>query len=197
MPGSSPERHAKKKEGHRLNAIDDTLIQPDVLDGGLQGFELRPPELADGADIQRLITDSPPLDVNSTYLYLLLCRHFRDTCVVVTRQGQLAGFISAYIPPKQSQVLFIWQVAVHPDARGHGLGKMMLDHLLQRPETEAVRYIETTVSPQNQPSRKMFAALARDRGVECFEQPMFSSDLFGGAEHEDERLLRLGPFRKR
>lgn len=40
----------------------------------------------------------------------------------------------------------------------------------------------------------MFAALARDRGAECVEQPMFPPELFGQSGHEEERLLRIGPF---
>ncbi|OVZ61896.1 diaminobutyrate acetyltransferase [Pigmentiphaga sp. NML030171] len=177
-----------------MKAIDDTLIQPAVFNPALENFDLRPPEIEDAADVQRLIQESPPLDVNSTYAYLLLCRHFRDTCVVATRQGQLAGFVSAYLPPKQSNVLFVWQVAVHPMARGRRLGQRMLEHLLARPLPQPIHSIETTVSPSNQPSRRMFAALAQDRGAQCVEQPMFPPELFGQAEHEDERLLRIGPF---
>ncbi|VCU69096.1 L-2,4-diaminobutyric acid acetyltransferase [Pigmentiphaga humi] len=150
--------------------------------------------IEDAAGIQRLIQASPPLDVNSTYAYLLLCRHFRDTCVVATRQGQLAGFVSAYFPPTQSNVLFIWQVAVHPDARGCRLGQRMLEHLLARPLTQSVASLETTVSPSNQPSRRMFAALARARGAACVEESMFPPELFGQADHEDERLLRIAPL---
>lgn len=183
---------AHRKEDTGLNVLD-TLIQPAVAPHAAAVL-FRRPELADGAHIQRLIQSSPPLDVNSTYAYLLLCQHFRDTCVVARRQAQLAGFVSAYIPPATPQVLFIWQVAVHPDARGERLGAAMLDELLARDSTTNVRYVETTVSPSNLPSRRLFAALARDRGVALQEQEFFTPNMFGGADHEAERLLRIGPF---
>ena len=150
--------------------------------------------MSDGAAIQQLIQDAPPLDVNSTYAYLLLCLHFRDTCVVAERNGQLAGFISAYVPPRQSDVLFVWQVAVHPSARGQRLGAAMLTELLARDAAVPVRVVETTVSPDNAASRRMFARLADDLRAPLTEQALFPPELFGGADHDDERLLRIGPF---
>jgi L-2,4-diaminobutyric acid acetyltransferase len=70
----------------------------------------------------------------------------------------------------------------------------MLEELLARDQTASVRYLETTVSPSNQASRRMFASLARDRGVALEEQALFTPTMFGGADHEAERLLRIGPF---
>lgn len=156
---------------------------------------LRQPRIEDGAAIHELIASSPPLDVNSTYAYLLLCHHFRDTCVVAELDGKLVGFISGYIPPAQSDTFFVWQVAVHADARGRGLGVSMLRFLLQSQHSGHIRYLDTTVSPSNQASRAMFARLARDLETDLSEQPLFPQTLFGsGAGHEDEMLLRLGPF---
>lgn len=181
------------KEEHGLNTLDtpsqhvaNTQVATDIT--------LRRPCLQDGASIQQLIQASPPLDVNSTYAYMLLCQHFRDTCVVATRQSGLAGFISAYIPPAQPDVLFVWQVVVHADARGQRLAGKMLNDLLAREQTAGVRFIETTVSPSNLASRRVFAALARDRNAELAEQDLFTPEMFGGADHEAERLLRIGPF---
>ncbi|GGX31765.1 L-2,4-diaminobutyric acid acetyltransferase [Pigmentiphaga litoralis] len=150
--------------------------------------------MSDGAAIQQLIQDAPPLDVNSTYAYLLLCLHFRDTCVVAEQNGQLAGFISAYVPPRHPDVLFVWQVAVHPSARGKRLGAAMLTELLARDAVAPVRVVETTVSPDNAASRRMFARLADDLHAPLEEQTLFPPTLFGGADHDDERLLRIGPF---
>lgn len=162
---------------------------------GRDEIVLRRPSLEDGAAIHALIQSAPPLDVNSTYAYLLLCHHFRDTCVVAERAGRVVGFISGYIPPAQPDTFFVWQVAVHADARGSGLGNSMLRHLLQSQRSAHIRYLDTTVSPSNQASRAMFARLARDLETVLSEQPLFEQALFGdGAGHEDEMLLRIGPF---
>lgn len=155
---------------------------------------LRRPTLDDGAAIHALIASAPPLDLNSTYAYLLLCHHFRDTCVVAEQDGKVLGFISAYLPPTQPETFFVWQVAVHAQARGRGLGVSMLRYLLQRVSGQ-IQYLETTVSPSNQASRAMFARLAKDCETVLSEQAMFPKALFGaGAGHEDEMLLRIGPF---
>ncbi len=165
------------------------------LPAGQDDIVLRRPALHDGAAIHALISQSPPLDLNSTYAYLLLCHHFRDTCVVAEINGKIVGFISGYLPPAQPDTFFVWQVAVHSDARGRGLGTSMLRYLLQPQDTGHIQYLDTTVSPSNQASRAMFARLARDLGAVLSEQPLFPKALFGkGAGHEDEMLLRIGPF---
>lgn len=155
---------------------------------------LRSPQREDGAAIHALIQASPPLDLNSVYAYLLLCEHHADTCVMAERDGALDGFISAYVPPGRDDTLFVWQVAVHERTRGHGLGGQMLSHLLARPALAGIRYVETTVGPDNQASRRMFAGLARRLGTSVAESPLFPASLFGGQGHEDEELLRIGPF---
>ena len=126
---------------------------------------LRAPLLRDAAAIHQLIADSPPLDLNSEYLYLLLSEHFSQTCVIAQRGEQIDGFISAYFLPDRPNVLFVWQVAVHERARGRRLGQAMLDHLKQRLRGRSLRYLETTVSPGNRASRGLFAAMARRWGM--------------------------------
>lgn len=166
-----------------------------MSDADRQDIVLRRPTLQDGAAVHALIQASPPLDVNSTYAYLLLCHHFAETCVVAELDGKLVGFISGYVPPAQKDTFFVWQVAVHSDARGRGLGVSMLRYLLQSQDIGHIRYLDTTVSPSNQASRAMFAKLARDLETVISEQPLFPKSLFGeGAGHEDEMLLRIGPF---
>lgn len=156
---------------------------------------LRQPSPADGAAIHALIQACPPLDVNSAYAYLLLSHHFADTCVVVQGPGQLLGYLSGYVPPGQPDTFFVWQVAVHAQGRGQGLGQRMLNHVLQRPAARHTQFVETTVSPSNGPSRAMFHRLAVTLGTTLQEFPLFTKDMFGkGTEHEDEKLLRIGPF---
>jgi len=158
---------------------------------------LRRPGRSDAAGVHRLVADCPPLDLNSVYAYLLLCEHFRDTCVVACHGKRIDGFVSAYVPPGRPDLLFIWQVAVHGRARGQSLGKAMLRELLARPALQSIRHLETTVGPTNQASRRMFAGLARELGTCSIEEPLFDRTLFGADEHEDEMLLKIGPFGER
>lgn len=152
------------------------------------------PDASNGAAIHQLVRASKPLDLNSTYAYLLLCAHFSQTCVHAVHDGRSVGFISAYHPPQKPGVLFIWQVAVAAEMRGQGLAKSMLLELLRRETSDDCRYLETTVSPSNQPSLRLFHALARDLNAPVAESVMFSANDFGTEHHEQETLIRIGPM---
>ncbi len=152
------------------------------------------PRVKDGADIHRLVARCAPLDLNSTYAYLLLCRDFADTCVRAERAGRTVGFVSAYRPPARGDVIFVWQVAVAGEMRGQGLATRMLDELLARPAVRACRYLETTVSPSNEPSLKLFHRLARELHAPADYLAMFEEADFGDERHESETLIRIGPF---
>lgn len=155
---------------------------------------LRKPCKNDAPAVHRLISECPPLDLNSLYCYLLLGEHYPDTCVVAESNGWLDGYVSAYIPPSKPDVLFVWQVAVHKRARGQGLGRRMLASLLERPGLNQIRFIETTVGPGNAASRSMFGRFAQQLDAAIQESPLFEHRLFGSNGHDEEPLIRIGPL---
>lgn len=156
---------------------------------------MRAPQKNDAADIHRLISECPPLDLNSVYTYLLLSEYFAESCVLAGTNETVLGFVSGYLPPQRPDTLFVWQVAVHEQARGQKLGRRMLEHLLSRANLAHVQYLETTVGPENRASRGMFAGLAEQLLAPLNERPLFERHMFGPHAHEDEPLLRIGPFR--
>lgn len=155
---------------------------------------LRRPVLEDGKQVYDLIERCPPLDLNSSYCYFLLCSHFSDTCVVAEDDGRLVGFLSAYLIPGRAETLFVWQMAVDESARGQGLAGRMLDNLLAQPSCANVRSVETTVSPSNQASRRVFVRLAERMRSDSHEESFLEASHFGGEAHEEERLIRIGPW---
>ncbi|WP_127478152.1 diaminobutyrate acetyltransferase [Sulfurivermis fontis] len=155
---------------------------------------LRKPHLADGQAVHALVRRCPPLDLNSSYSYFLLCSHHADTCVVAEQAGALAGFLSAYRLPQVPHTLFVWQVAVDAAARGHGLAGRMLEELLVRPSCAGVQFIETTVSPSNLASRRVFERFAAQRHTVWQEEVFLTRGHFGSEAHEEEILLRIGPL---
>ncbi|MFT0533474.1 diaminobutyrate acetyltransferase [Castellaniella hirudinis] len=157
-------------------------------------IRLRPPRWADGPALHALVSQCPPLDLNSVYLYLLLAEHFPQTCILAEDEHGIVGMVSAYRPPGRDDVLFVWQVAVQARARGQGLGGRMLRRLLARPPLRAVRWVETTVGPGNHASRRLFARLADRLAAPLTESPLFEAALFGADAHEAEPLLRIGPI---
>jgi L-2,4-diaminobutyric acid acetyltransferase len=149
----------------------------------------------DGAALHELVASCPPLDLNSRYAYLLLCHHHADTGVVAEADGIIVGAITAYIPPAQPDTLFVWQVAVAPHMQGQRLGARMLDHLCQRWLVRPhMRWLETTISPSNHPSQKLFTSFASRHGAGCTTVTLFSAGEFGESGHEEECLYRIGPW---
>lgn len=157
-------------------------------------FLLREPGIADGAALFRLVRACPPLDLNSLYAYLLLCAHHARSCVLAEGPGGIAGFVSAYCPPGKPDTVFVWQVAVAPAARGQGLALHMLEHLLARPALAGCRRLETTVTPSNAASRRVFETLATHLNARCAERTFFSKEDFQDPHHEPEMLICIGPW---
>lgn len=164
--------------------------------------KFRPPEIEDGPALYQLARAAGTLDVNSEYAYLLPGLHHAETSVLATQGGAHAGFVSGYIIPSTSfwnndragSRLFIWQVGVHPDFRGQGLARAMLLSLLERPANHHISHIETTITPSNTASQKLFESVARSLGCPMKPVSTLGSHLFIHS-HEAETVFRIGPFK--
>lgn len=154
---------------------------------------LGPPEIADGPELWRVARDSGTLDLNSPYTYLLWCRDFAATSVVARSGDAVAGFITGYRRPDATDTFVVWQIAVASAYRGTGLGLRMLDHLAARLTPTGAHFLEATVTPDNEPSARLFAAFARNRGAEVDRYELFAAELFP-EQHPPEMLFRIGPI---
>lgn len=108
--------------------------------------------------------------------------------------GALVGFISGYLVPERPDTLFIWQVAVDESARGQRLATKMLSHILKRPFCQGVRYLETTITEDNQPSWGLFRTLSKNLGAEYQSAPWLDKQAHFDDQHDSESLIRIGPF---
>ena len=157
--------------------------------------DLRQPRPGDGAAIWELVRETGVLDLNSPYAYFLLGEHFAETCVVAEREGEIGGFVSAYIPPQTPDCVFVWQVGVASSMRKQGLALQMLLALLQREALQDVRSLTTTITPSNGASRALFAGLADRLGADLHEQPEhFPAEWFPVEGHEAESLFTISPI---
>lgn len=153
------------------------------------------PSLEDGAEVWRFVRQAGSLDLNSAYCYIMLCDFNSDTCVIARdEKGEVVGFVSGLVLLNRRDTLFVWQIAVREDCRGLGVGTAMLDALLARSACREVRYIEATIAPSNQASRRLFGRLAERLGACVQELKGYEREDFP-EEHEDERLYRIGPLR--
>ncbi|MFF7728094.1 diaminobutyrate acetyltransferase [Streptomyces sp. NPDC008001] len=165
------------------------------------------PRVEDGAAIWRIARDSGTLDLNSSYSYLLWCRDFAATSAVARRtaDGEPAGFITGYIRPERPRTLVVWQVAVDRPHRGRGLAAALLESLVARVARETagpggpagaagITEIETTVTPGNTASNRLFASFAARHGAGVERKVLFDGGLFPESGHDPEVLHRIGPL---
>lgn len=178
----------------RNNALPDAHPKARSPRNRAAPLSLRAPTREDGAAVHRLIEACPPLDTNSMYCNLLQCDHFADTCVLAERYGEPVGWISAYRPPAEPHTLFVWQVAVAEAARGLGLGRRMLTHLLARPAAEGVSHLKTTITADNPASWGLFRRFAEGLGAPLGHAPHFRREAHFGGAHATEHMVTIGAF---
>lgn len=163
----------------------------------MQQIQLRPPIDTDGYRVFELIAQCPPLDTNSAYCNLLQCSHFSDTSVIALHGEKVVGFISGYITPQNPDTLFIWQVAVDKEARGKGLAKLMLKHVISRESCAQIEYLNTTITPENKASWSLFESFAKDFSAPLERSEFFSREQHFAGHHETELLAHIGPLDRR
>lgn len=172
----------------RMTAIE-TIADREFLGAGLDH-----PAVADGASMWRIARDSGALDLNSSYSYLLWCRDFARTSVVARGEdGAPIGFVTGYIRPERPHTLVVWQVAVDAEHRGRGLAARMLDGLTRLAGARGVRELETTITPDNAPSIRLFTSYGERHGAPVAREVLFEGGLFPDG-HQPEVLFRIGPL---
>lgn len=155
---------------------------------------IRAPRSTDGAAIWSLIRSQPSLDDNSLYCNLLQASHFAGTCALAELNGEVVGWVSAYIPPEQPDTLFVWQVCVDEAAKGQGLARRLIGDVLSRPACRQVTILECTITQDNEPSWALFRSLARHLGAQLHQAEHFARDSHFAGQHDSEYAVRIGPF---
>ncbi|MET9609722.1 diaminobutyrate acetyltransferase [Streptomyces sp. NPDC006512] len=162
------------------------------------GIRADRPTVSDGPALWRIARDTKTLDVNSPYSYLLWCRDFAGTSAVARDEaGRPVGFVTGYLRPDAPATLLIWQIAVDAAARGQGVAGQLLDHLTARVAAEhRIDGLETTISPGNTASERLFASYAERHGARVTRKVLFAEEDFPGnaGAHEAEVLHRIAPL---
>jgi L-2,4-diaminobutyric acid acetyltransferase len=161
----------------------------------MSDFTFRKPEKKDAVEIHAMLQPYKPyVGTSPIYTYLLICEHFSDTSIVTTIDtGEIVGFISAYFPPKKSNTLFLWEIAVKEGFHGNGLYLQMVEELYK---CNCPMYVEATVNPSNTSFIKRLKQLSEIFTCDFTTYTLFPSDHFGKQDHEDEVLYRIGPVQK-
>jgi L-2,4-diaminobutyric acid acetyltransferase len=158
---------------------------------------LREPRPDDAAELWRLVRDGGSLDLNSPYVYLLICSDHAATSVVAADEhDRPVGFVAAYRPPPDPDAAFVWQIGVAERARGQGLAKRLLKAMLSREANRDAKELTATVTPDNAASLALFRSIAPDLSAELHENERFPAEVFPEG-HEPEVELRIGPLEAR
>ncbi|HET6655303.1 MAG TPA: diaminobutyrate acetyltransferase [Gammaproteobacteria bacterium] len=154
-------------------------------------INIRATTTADGGRMWALVRDSDALELNTSYCYLLMAKHFSATCLVAERGDELLGFVMAYRPPEQPDTVFVWQIGVAAAARGQGVAGKLLDALAK---ATGARYIEASVGESNGPSQALFNGFARRHNAAVDADADFIGAAEFPGEHETEKRFRIGPL---
>jgi L-2,4-diaminobutyric acid acetyltransferase len=160
------------------------------------GLRIDRPQVVDGAALWRIAKDSGTLDLNSSYSYLLWCRDFAGTSAVArTADGEAVGFVTGYLRPERPRTLLVWQVAVDAAQRGRGLAAALLDGLTLRVAGQSeLTSVETTITPGNTASERLFTSYAARHGATVEREVLFDTGHFPDGPHDPEVLYRIGPL---
>jgi diaminobutyrate acetyltransferase len=156
-------------------------------------LRVRAPTALDGAAVWGLVQAAGGLDLNSSYAYLLLCDRFSATCQLADSDHGLAGAALAFRPPDRPDAIFVWQIAVAPAHRGAGVGRLLLERLVQSGGCRGARVLEAHVSEGNHASEALFRSFARRVGAEVRVADGYAPRDFPDA-HQRERLFEIGPL---
>ncbi|MFD2177677.1 diaminobutyrate acetyltransferase [Veronia pacifica] len=154
-------------------------------------WTFRCPTRKDGIRIHDLIASCPPLDENSSYCNFLQSHHFDQTCIVAESEGEIVGFISAYLKPDKPNELFVWQVAVSQSMRGKGLAFTMLKRLLGRDTLKHLQVVETTITASNKASWRLFEKLDSWNGNQGEVSIFLDRKEHFMGRHDTEHLYRI------
>ncbi|CAN5899762.1 diaminobutyrate acetyltransferase [soil metagenome] len=131
------------------------------------------------------------LDENSPYAYVLCGDHFARTSRVAHHDDIVVGFVMGYPVPDRPDTLFVWQVGVDARARGQGLALRLIEEVWAH--NPAFRFLESTVTPSNEASDRLFRAFAARHGAEVRTSLAYGVTCFPG-DHEAEIGYTIGPI---
>jgi L-2,4-diaminobutyric acid acetyltransferase len=169
------------------SAAEDTAAEP------ARRAVFREPRPEDGFVVWELVKNTPGLDTNSPYSYVLWFRDFADCSLLATVNGEIVGFLTGYRRPDEPGTYFVWQTAVSPRHGIPFLGVRLFEAAAERQRQRGARYVEATVSADNKAILMVLKQYARKRSAEVAERVLFPAAWLGDGHH-DEVLHRIGPL---
>ncbi len=121
-----------------------------------EGITIREAKEDEFLQVYDLISQSPPLEKYFQHFYRIMLRYFSSTCLVAEYQKKLVGWQMGFISQNDHNTYFLWQIGIHPDLQGRGLGGLLLEATEKKAYESSCSRIEVTVDPENLASEKLF-----------------------------------------
>jgi phosphoribosylamine---glycine ligase len=121
-----------------------------------EGIIIREAREDEFLEVYDLVSQSPPLEKYFQHFYRIILRYFSTTCLVAEYQKKLVGWQMGFVSQNDRHTYFLWQIGVHPDMQGRGLGGLLLAETEKKAYETGCSRIEVTIDPDNLTSEKMF-----------------------------------------
>lgn len=76
--------------------------------------------------------------------------------LVARRGGRVVGYLGSWFVLDEAHIT---NVAVHPDARGQGVGRLLMEQIIERTESRGCRRITLEVRRSNQIAQNLYSSL--------------------------------------
>ena len=113
---------------------------------------IRPAEPSDAETIQSVAPDWWGRPMESDMLSRFFLTHFRDTCLVAERDGNVAGFLIGFLSQTLVDEAYIRLIVVDPQRRGEGIGRALYERFFAIARQHGRCVIRCVTSPSNRAS---------------------------------------------
>jgi len=121
-----------------------------------EGITIREAKENEFLSVYDLVSQSPPLEKYFQHFYRIILRYFSSSCLVAEYQKKLVGWQMGFVSQNDYHTYFLWQIGVHPDMQGRGLGGLLLEAIEKKAYEMGSSRIEVTIDPENLASEKLF-----------------------------------------
>ncbi len=118
----------------------------------MENFLIRHPEPADYEKIVAATDDWWSGTSVVALIHKFFFLHFRETCLVAEREGELAGFLMGFLSQSKPEEAYIHFVGVGPEFQGEGLGRQLYEKFFGVARLKGRALVRCITSPGNKDS---------------------------------------------
>ncbi len=143
---------------YRADIGDEQVIKKKMQKSQIwrDGIHIRDAREDEFLQVYNFVSASPPLERYFQHFYKIMLRYFSSTCLVAEQQGKIVGWQMGFVSQNDPKTYFLWQIGVHSDMQGRGLGGLLLESIENKAGEMGCTRIEVTIDPENIASEKLF-----------------------------------------